>query len=329
MEAVSPTAECQYGLFSEVEDRPSCTSPVRMIKTTASGHCCAQLDKGQDFVTSGHANGAWFGVVADGHGVHSRVIGCLRDIDWPTAMALDDPIGHAISRVEALGETIQDGATLSLAKVSGSSLKLSWLGDSQIRVLRSGENCWWNSALHRARSASEREGARRRGVTVRGARGERGELPLWDLEVLSPNVATVVPSYELVLGPALRKGYEDCTPLSRCLGHNRRKTDGSLYSGLSTAPQYHSIPLSPGQTAKLIIASDGLWDVMSPEDDAWLAKPGTSAELMVEEAARRWAQEWIYRHPESKCTGPSSPRDTTTTISEADDVSVVVWNGSG
>jgi serine/threonine protein phosphatase PrpC len=235
-------------------------------------------------------------------------------LNWDTVVAEPKPVEYVACAVEALGETIGDGATLSIARLTDRELQLTWLGDSSMRLFADGRDCW-RTADHTVRSDDEVEAARRLGCRV--------SEDHWDLKVLTPTRATLVPMLQLHLGPKADGGAERVN-VTRALGH-RRKGGRTLRSD----PSAHVVHLDPGRDYRLVMGTDGLWDVMCAEDDAWIARPGTTAELLCEKARERWAQEWVYRHPASTSTGASSPRDTRTTMPQGDDVAVVVWNGRG
>ena len=271
----------------------------------------------------GHTDDGWFGVVADGHGQPGRVISLLRKPDWARIAWLPRPVEHVVSLVRDLGETVSDGSTVTIVRVRGASVQVFWLGDSSARIYRSGREVW-RTTSHRANTKSEAEACARRGALIRDRRSN-GEA-VTRLKVIKPFIATLEESRELMLG--LRAdGMEELTVLSRSLGHLRRQTDGSLASVLGSVAQSHTVHAGAGEHVRVVVASDGLWDVMTPDDDRWLAKQGTTARLIVNLAKERWQQEWTYRTPGSKTRGDWSPRDTRARLPEGDDVAVAVWNG--
>jgi serine/threonine protein phosphatase PrpC len=286
------------------------------LKTLASGQVCLQLDKKQDFATSGEIDGYWYGVVADGHGKTGRVISCLRDLNWNEVMRRPRPIEYIQERILTLGETRRDGSTITIAKVIGKAIRVTWLGDSSAIAFRNGR-CCWKSVDHSTNNTEELSATKRRGCRVR----EGG----WDLDAISPTIMTMVPKPRISLGPY--GDGEELLSMTRCLGHNSHLEGGNLDTLAGTDPTSHTIHFSKGEHARLILASDGLWDVMSDIDTSWLSNRSTTAEFIAQKAQDRWAQEWTYRRPDSKNRGTWSPRDSRTKIPKPDDVAVVVWNG--
>ena len=318
-----PNSDCDYGLFTEMT-RPSCLSPRRGLRTTNYGACTLQLDAKQDFSTTGVNDDGWYGVVADGHGMTSRVVDLLRGMDWSSVMSRPRPIEYVVERVRTLGETVRDGSTISIARVKGQCMHVSWLGDSAIEFYQDGK-IMWRSPIHSPDVQEEKDSVLRRGAEVLNT--DPSGNPLWDLKILGPKVATMVPISNVYLNRSTGRG--ERLNLTRSLGHNTYQEGRGLWSALRTDAQHYTLSLSPGKSGRLIMGSDGLWDVLASTDRPWLARADITAESIAQLARARWAQEWTYRSPGSTSKNESSPRDTTTKMDRADDVSVVVWGGTG
>ena len=318
-------ADCDYGLFLDLE-RGVCMSPRRGMYTASYGSCTLQLDAKQDFSTSGlNDDGGWYGVVADGHGRTSRVVELLRGMDWASVTGRTNPIEYVVERVAVLGETVRDGATLSVARVRAGRLELSWLGDSAMEFFVDGKRTW-RSPIHSPNVPTERDAVVRRGGVI--ADTDQHGRPLWGIEAVTPTAATMVPINHTCLSSPSAAITERVT-LTRCLGHNRLQSDGRFRCALRTDPQHHVLSLPPGKAGRLVMASDGLWDVLATSDRTWLARDDTTAELIAAKAQERWTQEWTYRFPHGASAATSSPKETRSRIGRPDDVSVVVWSGTG
>ena len=64
-------------------------------------------------------------------------------------------------------------------------------------------------------------------------------------------------------------------------------------------------------TYKLLIGSDGLWDMVCDTDTQLLSSNEMTAEEIMEWVYSRWVQEWtyIYRNHKQKITFPDWNRD--------------------
>ncbi len=325
--AATRDLECDYGLYVE-PDRPPCTSPRRGTRTTSYGACTLQLGAAQDFSTTGTTDEGWYGVVADGHGRTNRVIELLRGMDWGAVVSRPRPMEYVLERVKGLGDTVNDGSTLSLARTKNGSLVLSWIGDSAMAFYSRGSSPSWQSPIHSVNVPSERDALIRRGarITHTNSSGRGIYVP----EVLTPTSATLVPSRAVAATATGSPGEDLDVSLSRALGHN---TEGGGAQGPSSVllsePQHHTITLPAGMAGRLVMGSAGLWKVLAPPDYSWLSSGGVTAELVADRARQRWKQEWTCRLPGSMPLAGSRHRPTKMTMPRAEDVSVVVWNGTG
>ena len=79
--------------------------------------------------------------------------------------------------------------------------------------------------------------------------------------VLTPNTLTVVPSYRAILAP------RDKIAMTRSLGH-RNRTGNEI--------EFASIPREENESYKLVMGSDGLWDMVCDTDTALLSSKETT-----------------------------------------------------
>ena len=281
-------------------------------------------DKDQDFAAvipraRRHSDGEslqWWGVVADGHG-QGRVIELLRGLSWPAVCAEADPVRRLTGDVASLGPTVRDGATISIARVRAGVLECTWLGDSTMCLFKDGRRVW-RSEDHTTRCKEELERAVRQGASVL-PRGQNA------IKVLSATELTMVLSPLIVLGPALW-GRGDLLNMTRALGHAcSTKSNGSRAPpGLSHTPGRWSCTLESGHSYKLLIGTDGFWDMICPADMAILGDVAWTTRRLADLALERWGQVWVYSHPDDK-GGLSGTSERERIGGGRDDIGLVTW----
>lgn len=312
--------------------RPPCCSPrprprPATVACTHHSHATKAHRADQDFALAWE-EGA---VVCDGHGRShptcavkggSRVINLLRQPQafWADVAAKEVPITHLQDLVKGLeGDTINDGSTVTLvrARAAESAVECWWLGDSPVVAYEQGQRVW-ESATHTTCSASHLAAARRRGATVLPSR------PCF--KAIGPHVFTEGSLRYLGLGAVPESVFPEQLAMTRALGHNRLDKHGVAYSVLDPEPGYAKIRLNPGTEKRFVLGSDGFWDMFTPADDAWLARPDVTADLLLARAEERLAQRWAYHAP-----GDAEPgaREHLLPPEANDDVAVAVWTARG
>lgn len=238
-----------------------------------------QMDKFQDQTYSGEGidikSGEAFkyAMVTDGHGKND-CINCLRKItknDMSLILSQEDP-------VQVLAEYIHSkiniynsgGATMCFAKIFDDHIDCINCGDSKIVVFKDGalvhlskEHNWENDE-ERTRLL-----AMNPNITFEKSRG---------IKVFSET--KLLGSYsEYVVWPDGQR--LACT---QALGNNMKT---------GYAPDCVSIPIEPGSTYKVLIGSDGVWDMVMkdiPEDILRFAS--MTADEVLTFIKDRWLQEW-------------------------------------
>jgi len=255
--------------------------------------CVEQLDKGQDFVYHGLTNsGQRFMVVCDGHG-WGEVIKCLREIDWVDLISkTNTPIENVNTIISSLGETPGDGATITIMHQTPEGIRISWLGDSTCRVYAGGREVW-RSDDHNSQNAAEVERMRLTNYPSEVA---------WDLSVVNSSTMTMKQSNYYHIGTYTRNGVitSEKINMTRALGHNNKCSDL-----IQTQTIYYSDYSSRifGKDMKfpilwrVVIGSDGLWDMMCEEDNTFIASSYTDAYDLMNLASSRWEQAWVYQCP--------------------------------
>lgn len=254
-----------------------------------------QSKSGQDMVRTGDK---WI-VVCDGHGI-GKVIDFLRALDWDHIVLDDNPIEFLNDAVRTLGNTAGDGATFSMVRITDDGIDCMWLGDSQIRVYADGTELW-RSRNHNQESDEEIERHVNQG----------GELiETFTVKVLDEDTITMEPSYYFEVDK------REKLAMTRALGHN----DSYMPQVDRHFISFSDLPQPSGW--KIVVATDGLWDMICEADKLLLASPEATAVKLGDLADSRWKQEWNYKHP---------PPHTTVSLGERlssnqDDVGIAVWH---
>lgn len=253
-----------------------------------------QSNTAQDMVRTGDD---WM-VVCDGHG-GGKVVNLLRVLNWDVVVRHDDPSEFLNETVHTLGDTVGDGATFSMVRTTDDGIDCTWMGDSQIR-LYADETEVWRSGNHNHENPDEVDRHLNRG-------GETSNS--WTVKVLDKDTVTMEPSYYFEFDRQERLA------MTRALGHN------DLYMP-QVERQFIAFSEFPGAKHwKVVVGTDGVWDMICEADDALLGSPEADAKTLGDLAVSRWNQRWDYKHPPPHTSISSGEL----IASQRDDVGVVVW----
>jgi len=281
-----------------------------------------QARKAQDFVITGLSSGRglheqefhWI-VVADGHG-DNTVINYLRSLDW--GMFLHDPDFYSTlcAGIKQLGDTFSSGSTLSVVKIYTDYADCYWVGDSQIRIYKSLENIF-ESKNHDDENNEELERLKQPpGSSKTAPLVTPYRKPGWRPSAIStsstlPNAQgriTMRPSTYVIF-------YNNTINMTNSLGHN-----GITGKFISHA----RISLKPGFDYKIIVATDGLYDMVCWEDYIYLAHRDVDSMAIAKVAAERWQQIWEYLNPNITLVNQVG-EETQFPPTNTDDIAVAVW----
>lgn len=291
-----------------------CNDVSTSMRQYTTSHHEIQIDSGQDMVRQGiDGGGRPWTVVCDGHG-KGEVIRCLREADWNDMIAMDNPIMGAKTLVDSLAaSTFNDGSTISLVKVYENRIECSWMGDSEIRIYRDGIEVW----------RSPRHGY---GNTEELAMDHACHLPRspsWTLGIVDDETMTMDASAYFHYGSGIQtdsatgasRVIEERLAMTRALGHNNR---------VHPVEQNETINIQTPGVWKVIVASDGLWDMVHDADASYLAAPDIDAETITAWCRERWTKEWDYIFPRPEPGVSSDAQATKQRIPVGDDVCVGV-----
>ena len=261
--------------------------------STNMEHIELQTEKGQDMVRVGSN---WM-VVCDGHG-KGKVIKHLRTLPWDELVMLPNPIATLNKSIRTLSDTYYDGATFSMVRLTDDGIECLWVGDSQIRVYADGKEVW-RSTNHDRSNEGEIDRVLQEGGHISES---------WAMSVMDEQTITMEQSKYFDFDGRERLA------VSRALGHNEQ---------FMPVVEHHLIPFSEANW-KVVVATDGVWDMTCQGDDAFLSSDDTGASDIADLAQDRWNQPWTYKHPMTICTCTHGERIS----SDQDDIGVAVWRSS-
>jgi len=266
-----------------------------------------KMDKGQDQTYRGRSVCAETGepfeyvMVTDGHGGDD----CIRALRSIPQSLLIEMLGTK-NPVEALAAHVNPrsckhfggGATVCLAKIFSDRVETINCGDSQVAVYKDGALLFL-SQEHNHENQAER------------AR----------LKSFNPRIRFEPSSSIKVISPTQMRGCYSEYATWPC--GSRLACTQALGGGGKTgyAPDHVTIPLEPGSTYKVVIGSDGVWDVVNKDDPADLQRFATMDGPAIMSFVRgRWLQPWdmaTMKSPTVFTKGQFSPQ-------QCDDYSVAM-----
>ena len=101
----------------------------------------------------------------------------------------------------------------------------------------------------------------------------------WAPEILSEKDINMKMSYYYHFAP------NDVMNMTHSLGHN--SITGKYF-------EKKTICRDPTKQYKVLLATDGLWDMSYQQDDSSFCKPEMTAPKMLDLALKRWKREWNY-----------------------------------
>jgi len=242
-----------------------------------------QLDKKQDFSYSQKICDLIWLVVADGHASYSEefynnkiVINYIKELDWNKFLvnnkeyplqALQDKIMCDIS------DTKNNGATITIVKIDTkkNNIKIWWKGDSTAIIYKDNKLAY-ETANHNIFNEKEVERLQRENINY--IRDKTGA----NINLLGGNKIEIVNSPNYVT-----YSNNDKINMTNCLGHNQ-------ITGLFI--DYYEYNFNSDSKIKIIVATDGFWDMYYRDDDESIVLNAKNASELSKHAEKKWKQEW-------------------------------------
>ena len=241
----------------------------------------AQLCKGQDQTYSGvfideetNEEGRW-AMITDGHGSNT-CINFLRSIKQEKLNEIVskscpvETMAKYINQYARIGKYESSGATMCLVKIYRDRIVCINCGDSRVMVCKNNEPMFL-SKEHNSFNMNER---RRIEACYPGVKIDKAT----NIKIISETkMIGIVGEYiEFPSGTRLMT--------SQALGHNG-------HTGYS--PDYETIYYDKNDSLKIIIASDGLWEMVLKDNKEEITKIAKMpCKDLLDFAVKRWLQEW-------------------------------------
>jgi serine/threonine protein phosphatase PrpC len=286
-----------------------------------------QLCKEQDELLQGEAIDTKtgetysYGIIADGHGQNRGVqdIRTILQTHLATILEAEDPhiviqdqllvlkqqqldnvkptLFGCASKTRIIFELSQSGSTFIRVKVYANRVECFSIGDSEVYVLKNGEIAYHNP-IHNWENEDERYRLLNRSDICVSAK------PTYRYDLINTNTIVCVPSSQIVYT------HNHLFVPSQALGH-----DGIT----EFAPERYTVYYESSDQIKVVMASDGLWDVFTPSHpDDYACLQNLNGEQLADLAELRWKQTWnmLKTHDDTDPPQPAS-------FEVYDDVSVI------
>ena len=285
------------------------TSFIDESTSTTYSHHIIQNTSKQDFATSGshnHIENSPVGhiVVADSHGSginKDYYTKMFSNINWAeflrklpiTSIGWREKLMEKCNNKE---NTNGIGTTFTCVKVTPEHFEVTWIGDSSAKIYKDGELVWKTKDHDYDNTEDIEKYKLIDNFKIKDA---------WDIQASSSTVMTSKKA-------KLIKINSEGTNMTRCLGHKGHFAQ----LGFETK----KITREEGEY-KVIVASDGFWQVMSDEDTAFICDKENTAEILTTKARQRWEQPWEHDDTMGRIT-----KGVTIPSHNWDDVAVATWS---
>lgn len=254
-------------------------------------------------------------ILCDGHG-SNRVIDIVRNYDFSkylcdstTKSGISDlnpctiikdlqRITNVSEKINFIPVTKSSGSTITIAIYYQNIIKIAWMGDSQALLLKDGKQVFITNQ-HNSEEDPE------------GLLGKNLKTEYVCHQTPDGNMTQMVKPYIDYSDPS--KNIHDICAVTRALGHDNRTFN---------KPDYKEIKIDSVSDWKLILATDGMYDVLGNtiEDHAILWSK--NAQEICDIAAYRWSSEYVWNfipinHP---------PFQTQFSEGDADDIAIISWS---
>jgi hypothetical protein len=283
--------------------------------------CVRGLCKDQDYLVTGKIHDIEYGICFDGHG-SNEFINKIRDIsqsEWDEIIMTENPWNYFRDNYLSRFRTrTSSGSTFSMFKIQDNKIDTCTIGDSTLVIFRNGELVYTSTPHKLENNSSER---------IRLAKPDSNYVGKTNDSFPHIRSSTDVymkesPYYIFSSGTKLA--------VTQAIGHN----------GITQYdPEFHTLSFEPEDEIKLVVGSDGMWDMIVQESTPppeWPPLTETeiqdvendkqdllkmNAEELLEKSYQRWSKpEWIL-HGNSR----SFARVSRTNFDGYDDISVITW----
>jgi len=259
------------------------------IKSMESIHSISlkQLDKGEDLIIKYKGLCPYLGkeyiaiLLFDGHGDISKIfLNTLENLPLESIIKYShEPTKEIQRQLEHSYLPIRAGATCSIVKIFDDHIDVETTGDSKA-IVAINNNIVYVSPEHNYHNPEEKKRLEYESKIFRNKKSN-------GILVLSPTTITQDPD-PISTTIYDKKGNNICLSLTQSIGHHG-------ITGI--CPDRRKIYFSSKDKVDVVVASDGVWDMMNhefEEDLAMFLSSNTTSEDIMKEAEKRWKQAWKY-----------------------------------
>lgn len=273
------------------------------------------MAKNQDYVCSGVGKDAetmedfeWV-MLNDGHGTNT-CIHALRNLSMEKKtelIAQCHPVEALAAHLDATGNIMaweSSGATAVIVKRFATRVECICAGDSRFIVFEN-QSLVYASTPHNATNPSERSRVAALGATFDNST---------EIQLTSETTMTLKPSLYTVFRPLHPAQGRQLLAPTQSLGHN---------SKTGFAPEYYRFDVVEGTRHRILVGSDGLFDMLLLDhapDLQKLADPTLLAQDICNWAKSRWLQTWHGHFPDGARETFSFRKE------QCDDISVAIMD---
>jgi len=272
---------------------------MKVTTTNKISHNIIQNMSKQDFATSGLTQDFEYLVVADSHGRgfnKDYYTNMFKSLSWGVFLADETWRERLIKLCDNANMSRLIGTTFTCVKITSEHFEVTWIGDSSAKIFKDG-NLVWMTKDHDYDNEEDIEKLKQfEGFTCKDA---------WDIQATSHIRMTSKKAKQIRI-----KG--ETTNMTRSLGHR------GAFSALGF--ENVIIPRDEG-TYKIVVGSDGFWQVMSDEDTPFILDKENSAEILTRAARNRWEQPWEHDDTMGHIT-----KNVNIPAHNWDDVAVATWS---
>ena len=274
----------------------------------------ANISKGEDRVSSEETDTCKVYAVFDGHGgpqVSNQLANGYGDIpSFPIYLSnkiLEESVKEGFEMVSLLDSAFLEydkimskihrgrvGSTATVSVVYNKILYVAYVGDSQALVFKDSE-CIHETLNHCVIDNPDEK--------IRVKEGGATLTPASSFAVTSNTSINVIPGF---YHNFVKGSFVDSLAMTRAFGHYKVKCDYSTDTirpecALIAKPNIYVVPLEEDTLVQVVMASDGLWDVINPTNkigeikhiiDTATESGEDVAKSITEFADSRWKQEW-------------------------------------
>jgi serine/threonine protein phosphatase PrpC len=287
-------------LFDKVQEENHLISISSSINQLCNGQDYTYIDDITEFV----GESCKICIVFDGHGSDS-IINFIRSISNNTMneiVSVKNPVENLAKYINDnlnYNRNITTGSTMCLVKIYSNRIECVNCGDSQVAIFKNGSLEYMNKQ-HNFTNEKERE----------RLKDKVNFVPSTNIKIVEKDKLISVYSEYIEWN---FKNESLLLACSQSLGHSDR-------TGYD--PEYTTIPIIKGEKYKIIIGSDGLWDMVIVEDELDMKSLSTkNANELMKQTTERWLQKWnmqdVLNNNEAIMRYSFTPK-------QCDDISVIV-----